>query len=111
MEIAQIIHEVGGVCFADFACSAPYIGINMHEDDNNGRYLDAIYFSPHKYLGGPGTSGILVFNEKLYNNTVPDAPGGGTVDWTNQKKAFSIKGFIEEHDLYTDELYSNITTV
>lgn len=83
MDIAQIMHEAGGLCFVDFACSAPYIPINMHEADEEGRYLDAIYFSPHKFLGGPGSSGILIFNKDLYHNTIPDNPGGGTVDWTN----------------------------
>jgi len=83
LDIAELIHEFNGLCFVDFACSAPYISINMHPDDRSGRYLDAIYFSPHKFLGGPGTTGILVFNEKLYSNTIPDNPGGGTVDWTN----------------------------
>lgn len=83
LDIAALMHKYGGVCFTDFACSAPYIDINMHEDDANGRYLDAIYFSPHKFLGGPGTTGILIFNKKLYTNEIPDQPGGGTVDWTN----------------------------
>ncbi len=83
MEIAKIIHEHGGYCFADFACSGPYVDINMHENDANGAYLDAVFFSPHKFLGGPGTTGILIFNEKLYTNSIPDNPGGGTVDWTN----------------------------
>ncbi len=83
MDVAQIMHEAGGRCFVDFASSAPYIAINMHESDEKGRYLDAIYFSPHKFLGGPGSSGILIFNKDLYKNSVPDNPGGGTVDWTN----------------------------
>ena len=83
MEIAQLIHKLNGSCFVDFACSAPYVSINMHPDDNSERYLDAVYFSPHKFLGGPGTTGILIFNKKLYLNTIPDNPGGGTVDWTN----------------------------
>lgn len=81
-EIAQMMHAAGGYCFVDFACSAPYIDINMHPEEADA-YLDAIYFSPHKFLGGPGTTGILVFNPELYKNTVPDNPGGGTVDWTN----------------------------
>lgn len=83
MDIAEVMHQHGGLCFVDFACSAPYIDINMHEEDAKGRYLDAIYFSPHKFLGGPGSSGILIFNQVLYTNAVPDHPGGGTVDWTN----------------------------
>lgn len=81
-QIAKIIHKVGGYCFVDFACSAPYINIDMHPADKEER-LDAIYFSPHKFLGGPGSSGIVIFCQKLYNNKIPDHPGGGTVDWTN----------------------------
>ena len=83
MEIAELMHEFVGLCFVDFACSAPYVNINMHEGNNAGRYLGAIYFSPHKFLGGPGTTGILIFNKKLYSNNIPDNPGGGTVKWTN----------------------------
>lgn len=81
-QIAEMIHQEGGYCFVDFACSAPYIDINMCPE-NELECLDAIYFSPHKFLGGPGTTGILVFDPKLYTNKVPDCPGGGTVDWTN----------------------------
>ena len=81
-EAAKMMHQHNGVCFVDFACSGPYVSINMHPEDEEA-YLDAIFFSPHKFLGGPGTSGVLVFNKKLYNNMVPDCPGGGTVSWTN----------------------------
>ncbi len=81
-QIAKLIHKTGGYCFVDYACSAPYTDIDMHPEDKEER-LDAIYFSPHKFLGGPGSSGVLVFHSSLYNNKVPDNPGGGTVDWTN----------------------------
>jgi selenocysteine lyase/cysteine desulfurase len=81
--IAGLMHRAGGLCFVDFAASAPYIEIDMHPPGRPDEYLDAIYFSPHKFLGGPGTSGVLVFNKKLYHNRIPDNPGGGTVDWTN----------------------------
>lgn len=81
-EIAEIIHAAGGKCFVDFACSAPYIPVDMHPKNKNQK-LDAIYFSPHKFLGGPGTTGVLIFCSSLYNNKIPDNPGGGTVDWTN----------------------------
>ena len=80
--VAEMMHRHGGYCFVDFACSAPYIDIDMHPENERQR-LDAIYFSPHKFLGGPGTTGILVFDSKLYKNKIPDNPGGGTVDWTN----------------------------
>ena len=81
-EIAKIMHQNNGVCFVDFACSGPYVKIDMHPEDPEA-YLDAIFLSPHKFLGGPGTSGVLIFNKKLYKNMVPDNPGGGTVSWTN----------------------------
>ncbi|GGK14896.1 selenocysteine lyase [Yeosuana aromativorans] len=81
-DIAKIMHQNNGLCFVDFACSAPYVDIDMHPDDEE-QYLDAITFSPHKFLGGPGSSGVLVFNKKLYKNLVPDNPGGGTVSYTN----------------------------
>lgn len=80
-EIAKRMHQHNGLCFVDFACSAPYIKMDMHAEE--GADLDAIYFSPHKFLGGPSSTGILIFNQKLYNNKIPDNPGGGTVDWTN----------------------------
>ncbi len=80
--IATSIHAYNGLCFVDFACSAPYVDINMHPETESA-YLDAIFFSPHKFLGGPGSAGVLIFNKKLYKNLVPDNPGGGTVSYTN----------------------------
>jgi selenocysteine lyase/cysteine desulfurase len=81
-EMAKIMHHHGGKCFVDFAASAPYVNIDMHPEDNDAQ-LDAILFSPHKFLGGPGSSGVLIMNRNLYHNAVPDSPGGGTVQWTN----------------------------
>lgn len=81
-ELARIMHEHGGICFIDFAASAPYMDIDMHPSDPMEK-LDGIYFSPHKFLGGPGSSGVLIFDASLYNSKTPDNPGGGTVDWTN----------------------------
>lgn len=81
-EMAEIMHEYDGLCFVDFAASAPYVDIDMHPE-NPAQRLDAIFMSPHKFLGGPGSSGILIFDDKLYDCKVPDQPGGGTVSWTN----------------------------
>ena len=55
-------------------------------------------FSPHKFLGGPGSSGIVIFSKKLYNNTVPDNPGGGTVDWTNPWGKYKFIDDIESRE-------------
>lgn len=79
--IATVMHAHSGLCFVDYTCAAPYDPIAMHSGARAS--LDAVYFSPHKFLGGPGTPGVLLFNKKLYKNEVPDRPGGGTVLWTN----------------------------
>ncbi len=81
-KLSKMMHKYGGYAFVDFACAAPYVKIDMHPADSEAK-LDAIFFSPHKFLGGPGTPGILIFDSRLYHNKVPDLPGGGTVDWTN----------------------------
>lgn len=81
-QLAAIMHEHNGVAIVDFAASAPYVAIDMHPADEK-QTLDAIIFSPHKFLGGPGTPGVLIFNKNLYNLESPDQPGGGTVLWTN----------------------------
>jgi len=96
-DIAKLIHQYNGVCFVDFACSAPYVSIDMHPEDEDAK-LDAIFFSPHKFLGGPGTSGVLIFNKKLYKNMVPDHPGGGTVSWTNPWGDHKYLDNIEERE-------------
>ncbi|RTY89822.1 aminotransferase class V-fold PLP-dependent enzyme [Flavobacterium sp. GT3R68] len=96
-QVAKLMHQNSGVCFVDFACSGPYVKIDMHPEDPES-YLDAIFFSPHKFLGGPGTTGILVFNKKLYHNMVPDNPGGGTVSWTNPWGEYKYIDNIEDRE-------------
>lgn len=93
-ELARIMHENNGYCFIDFAASAPYVEMDMHPSDPLEQ-LDAIFFSPHKFLGGPGSAGVLVFSKKLYRNETPDAPGGGTVKWTNRWGGYSYITDIE----------------
>lgn len=93
-ELAKIMHEYNGFCFVDFAASAPYVDIDMHPADKTGQ-LDAIFFSPHKFLGGPGSAGVLIFSKELYKNNTPDNPGGGTVKWTNRWGGYSYITDIE----------------
>ena len=96
-ELAKIMHQHKGYCFIDFAASAPYVPIDMHPEDPLEK-LDAIFFSPHKFLGGPGSSGVLVFNKELYKNKTPDQSGGGTVTWTNRWGEYSYVDDIEARE-------------
>jgi selenocysteine lyase/cysteine desulfurase len=93
-ELAKIMHEHNGYCFVDFAASAPYVDIDMHPVEKHCQ-LDAIFFSPHKFLGGPGSAGVLIFSKELYKNHIPDSPGGGTVKWTNRWGGYSYITDIE----------------
>lgn len=93
-ELAKIMHDHNGFCFVDFAASAPYVDIDMHPSESMNQ-LDAIFFSPHKFLGGPGSAGVLVFSKELYKNEIPDSPGGGTVKWTNRWGGYSYITDIE----------------
>ncbi len=96
-EMAKLMHEYGGYCFVDYAASAPYVDINIHPEDPDMK-LDAIMFSPHKFLGGPGSSGVLIFCKSLYHSHTPDQPGGGTVDWTNPWGEFKYIDDIEARE-------------
>jgi selenocysteine lyase/cysteine desulfurase len=96
-QIAEMVHEVGGYCFVDFACSGPYVDMNMHPD-NPKQQLDAIFISPHKFLGGPGTPGIMILNKALYNNKVPDHSGGGTVRFTTPWRFHEYISNIEDRE-------------
>lgn len=96
-ELSKIMHENGGYCFVDFAASAPYTKIDMHPLDPMER-LDAVFFSPHKFLGGPGSSGVVIFNSILHSNYAPDNSGGGTVDWTNRWNKYKYVEDIEARE-------------
>ncbi len=95
--MAKLMHRSGGVALIDCAASAPYVPIDMHPADPEER-LDAVVFSPHKFLGGPGSAGVAVFNRALYHNTVPDDAGGGTVAWTNPWGQYSFLSDIEARE-------------
>ncbi|PKL09667.1 MAG: selenocysteine lyase [Spirochaetae bacterium HGW-Spirochaetae-7] len=97
-DMAAIMHCHGGFCFVDFAAAAPYVDIDMHPADPERR-LDAIMLSPHKFLGGPGSSGILVMSNALYTCHVPDHPGGGTVKWTTP---FGTHSYVDEIEARED---------
>jgi selenocysteine lyase/cysteine desulfurase len=80
--VAALLHRHGALSFWDCAAAAPYVEINMYGEDPLS-YKDAIFLSPHKFIGGPGTPGVLVVRRELLHNRVPDVPGGGTVAYVN----------------------------
>ncbi|MGH3479814.1 MAG: aminotransferase class V-fold PLP-dependent enzyme [Nocardioidaceae bacterium] len=81
--ISALLHEHGALSLWDFAAAAPYIDVEMYGGSDPSAYKDAIFLSPHKFIGGPGTPGVLVVRRELLRNRVPDVPGGGTVAYVN----------------------------
>ena len=83
--IAALLHRHDALACFDYAASAPYVKIDMNPPP--GQYdgdasLDAVYISPHKFLGGPGATGVLVFNKRIYHRELPPSvSAGGTVDY------------------------------
>ena len=96
-QLAEVMHKYGGICFVDFSASAPYVKMDMHPDSSM-QHLDGIFFSPHKFLGGPGTMGVAVVSKKVLQTKTPDRPGGGTVNWTNPWGGKSYISNVEERE-------------
>jgi selenocysteine lyase/cysteine desulfurase len=81
--ISVLLHSHGALSFWDFAAAAPYMEIEMGSASSGKPYLDAVFISPHKFIGGPGTPGLLAARRELFSNRVPSVPGGGTVAYVN----------------------------
>lgn len=94
-EIAKLLHRYDALAFFDYAASAPYVEIDMNPQTRDGEgdaSLDAIFVSPHKFVGGPGASGVLVFNQRCYHPELPPSmAGGGTVDYVGPESHDFIK--------------------
>ena len=85
-EISALMHKHDAVVFWDYAGGAPYLKIDMNSPHNPAAFKDAVFCSPHKFAGGPGTPGLLIAKKTLFTNTVPHAGGGGTVVYVTRHK-------------------------
>lgn len=86
--ISRLLHQHGALSFWDFAAAGPYVEIEMYPGDGTDElaYKDALFLSPHKFIGGPSTPGVLVVRRELVTNRVPEVPGGGTVAYVNPQE-------------------------
>ncbi|KAG9455299.1 hypothetical protein H6P81_008203 [Aristolochia fimbriata] len=94
--LARLLHTHGAFACFDFAASGPYVQIDMRSGELEG--YDAVYLSPHKFVGGPGTPGVLLMSKSLYHlrSHPPSTSGGGTVAFVN--------GYDEKHTLYHEDI-------
>jgi selenocysteine lyase/cysteine desulfurase len=86
--ISTLLHENGALAFWDYAACGPYVDIDMQPrcTEHPLSYKDAVFLSPHKFIGGPGTPGVLLLRRELAANSVPDVVGGGTVAYVNPQE-------------------------
>ena len=84
--------------------------MNMSDDEDDGHlvYKDAIFLSPHKFIGGPGTPGILVAKKSLFQNRVPSTPGGGTVDYVSQTEHVFSSDVVEREEAGTPSIIGSV---
>jgi selenocysteine lyase/cysteine desulfurase/CRP-like cAMP-binding protein len=82
-QVSILLHRHGALACWDYAAAGPYLRIDMNPTpeipDGHLAYMDAVFVSPHKFVGGPGTPGVLVAKRALFSNRVPSVPGGGTI--------------------------------
>ena len=111
-DIAALLHRHGALSFWDFAAAGPYVEIemNMADDKADGHlvYKDAIFISPHKFIGGLGTPGILIAKKHLFNNRVPSNPGGGTVDYVSQDHHVFSSNIVEREEAGTPNILGSV---
>lgn len=85
--VARVLRRHGARVAVDFAASAPYEDVDVRAGSD--AQIDAAMISPHKFLGGPGSPGLLVFHRDLYDLRAPTTAGGGTVAYvTSQEHVF-----------------------
>ncbi|WP_417493169.1 aminotransferase class V-fold PLP-dependent enzyme [Maricaulis sp.] len=83
--LARLLHAHDAILCLDCAASAPYLPIDMHPAGAPDASIDAVYFSPHKFIGGPGGCGILLFDQSLYRRDLPPTQSaGGTVRYVTK---------------------------
>lgn len=108
-EIARLLHRHGALALFDYAAAAPYVPIDMNPAGDPEGALDAVFLSPHKFLGGPGAAGVLVFHEKLYpKNLAPSVGGGGTVIYVNQQRHAFITDVEEREKAGTPGIFQTL---
>ncbi len=106
--VSSLLHRYGAIALWDYAAAAPYVSIDMGSPTDGDGYLDGIFISPHKLIGGPGTPGLLVARRELFANRVPDVPGGGTVAYVNPREHDYLTGVEHREEGGTPDIVGSI---
>jgi selenocysteine lyase/cysteine desulfurase len=110
-ELSILLHRHGALAFFDFAAAGPYVEIEMNPrggPDEELAHKDAVFLSPHKFIGGPGTPGVLVAKKALFKNRVPAVPGGGTVAYVNTVDHRYVRDIVHREEGGTPAIVESI---
>lgn len=107
--IAALLHAHGALAFWDFATAGPYLPIRVTESaPGRGDHKDAVFLSPHKFVGGPQSPGVLVVRRDLVRNRVPTMPGGGTVAFVDPGHQYYLKDVVAREEGGTPAIVESI---
>ncbi|MDP6271140.1 MAG: aminotransferase class V-fold PLP-dependent enzyme, partial [Alphaproteobacteria bacterium] len=109
-EVTTLLHRFGAIAAWDYAAAAPYVPINMNAapGEESPADKDVLFISPHKFVGGPGTPGVLVVKRRLLSHRVPVVPGGGTVAYVNAHEHRYIDDLVHREEGGTPEIVGSI---
>ena len=105
--VTELLHQYGALAVWDYAAAAPYVDIDMHPSDH-AIAKDAVVLSPHKFVGGPGTPGVLIIRRDLLANTVPVVVGGGTVAYVNAEEHVYLDDPVHREEAGTPAIVESV---
>ena len=107
--ISSLLHRHGALAVWDYAAAAPYLEIDMAAtSDDPASYKDVVVLSPHKFVGGPGTPGVLAIRRDLLTNSVPVVVGGGTVAYVNPAEHVYLSDVVHREEAGTPAIVESI---
>lgn len=112
LKVTAMLHRYGALSFWDYATAAPYVDIDMNPvvlgEDAPYVYKDAVFISPHKFVGGPGSTGVMIAKKRLFANSVPNRPGGGTVFFVTNNDHRYLSNRVEREEGGTPDIVGSI---
>mmetsp|Transcript_20270 Transcript_20270/g.49747 ORF Transcript_20270/g.49747 Transcript_20270/m.49747 type:complete len:471 (-) Transcript_20270:135-1547(-) len=110
--VSALMHKYGGFAVFDYATAAPYVPIDMEPSvrgSEDGDYSkDAVAISTHKFIGGPGTPGLLIIRKSILVKSKPQVCGGGTVKWVGPTSHEYVDNIEEREEGGTPEIIGSI---
>ncbi|MCF6303618.1 MAG: aminotransferase class V-fold PLP-dependent enzyme [Devosiaceae bacterium] len=104
--VTAVLKSFGALAFWDYAGGGPYLPIDMNPKDKVGR--DAVVISPHKFIGGPGASGLLIMRKSVIRQKKPTWPGGGSVSYVSPWGHNYLSDVVEREEAGTPNIVGDI---